>query len=104
MLGWNDGLQRQEDIFMGFNEVPRWYAIGEKPILLLYSYMTERLSQQQFKQRCTEHHQYVCTYVCMYVCIAITYGKGKDLPGKVANPVRDQLSSENDLFPVPVRA
>ena len=43
-------------------------------------------------------------YVCMYVCMAITYGKVKDQPGKVANPARGQLNRENELFPVPVRA
>ena len=31
-------------------------------------------------------------YVCMY---SHTYSKGKDQPGKVANPARDQLSREN---------
>ena len=30
----------------------------------------------------------------------ITYGKGKDQPGKVANPARGQLM-ENEYFPVP---
>ena len=33
--------------------------------------------------------------------MVITYGKGKDQPGKVANPARGQLNRENDfsLFP-----
>ena len=35
-------------------------------------------------------------YVCMYVCIIITYSKGKDQPGNVANPARDQLNRGND--------
>ena len=30
-------------------------------------------------------------YVCTYVCVVITYSKGKDQPGKVANPARGQL-------------
>ena len=30
--------------------------------------------------------------------------KGKDQPGRVANPVRGQLNRENEFFPVPVRA
>ena len=40
----------------------------------------------------------------MYVCIVITYSKGKDQPGKVANPARGQLNRENEYFFVPVRA
>ena len=40
----------------------------------------------------------------MYACMAITYSKGKDQPGKVANPARGQLNRENYFFPVPVRA
>ena len=40
----------------------------------------------------------------MYVCMVITYNKGKDRPGKVANPARGQLNRENAYFPVPVRA
>ena len=27
-------------------------------------------------------------YVCMYVCMVIPCSKGKDQPGKVANPAR----------------
>ena len=33
-----------------------------------------------------------------------TYTKGKDQPGKVANPSRGQLNRENEYFPVPVDA
>ena len=36
--------------------------------------------------------------------MAITYSKGKDQPGKVANPARGQLNMENEHFPVHVRA
>ena len=36
--------------------------------------------------------------------MAITYSKGKEQPGKVANPARGQLNRENEYFPVPVRA
>ena len=39
--------------------------------------------------------------------MVITYtvrSKGKDQPGKVANPARGQRNRENDVFPVPVRA
>ena len=39
-----------------------------------------------------------------YECMVITYSKGKDQPGKVANPVRGYLNRENESFPVPVRA
>ena len=45
--------------------------------------------------------------VWMYLCTVIiitTYSKGKDQPGKVANPARGQLNRENEYFPVPVRA
>ena len=38
----------------------------------------------------------------MFVCMVITYSKGKDQPGKVANPARGQLNRENELFPFPV--
>ena len=31
----------------------------------------------------------------MYVCMVIIYSKGKDHPGKVANPARGQLNREN---------
>ena len=37
----------------------------------------------------------------MYVCMIITYRKGKDQPGKVANPARGQLNRENNLFLCP---
>ena len=38
-----------------------------------------------------------------YGCMVITCSKGKDQPGKVANPARGQLNRENYFFPVPVR-
>ena len=40
------------------------------------------------------------------VCMAITYNskKSKDQPVEVVNPARGQLNSENEYFPVPVRA
>ena len=36
--------------------------------------------------------------------MVITYSKGKDQLGKVANPARGQLNRENEYFPVHVRA
>ena len=36
--------------------------------------------------------------------MVITYSKGKDQPGKVANPARGQLNRESVFPPVPVRA
>ena len=39
----------------------------------------------------------------LYVCMVITYSKGKDQPGKVANPTCGQLNREHDFFPGPVR-
>ena len=33
--------------------------------------------------------------------MVITYSKGKDQPGKVANPARGQLNMKNDFFPCP---
>ena len=39
----------------------------------------------------------------VYVCMLITYSKGKDQPGKVANLARGQLTRENELLPVSVR-
>ena len=44
------------------------------------------------------------SYVCMYICAVIKFSKGKDQPGKIANPARGQLKRENMFFPVPVRA
>ena len=38
------------------------------------------------------------------VCMVIAYSKGKDQPGKVANPARGQLNRENVFFPVLIRA
>ena len=41
-------------------------------------------------------------YVCIYVCVAITYSKGKDQPGKAANPVRGRSAEQGELiFPCP---
>ena len=34
--------------------------------------------------------------------MVITYSKGKDQPGKIANPAHGQLYRENEFFPVPV--
>ena len=41
-------------------------------------------------------HWHICvtTAVCMYICIVVTYSKGKDQQGKVANPVRGQLAEK----------
>ena len=40
-----------------------------------------------------------------YACMVITYSKGVDRPGKVANPARGQLNrEENEHFSVRVRA
>ena len=52
------------------------------------------------------NRQYVCIYVCMcvYVCMVITHRNSEDQPGMVADSARGQLNSENDFFPVPVRA
>ena len=36
--------------------------------------------------------------------MVITCCKGKDQPGKVANPARGQLNRENEYFSVPVHA
>ena len=36
--------------------------------------------------------------------MVITYSKGKDHPGKVANPARGQLNRENEYSYVPVCA
>ena len=42
---------------------------------------------------------------CLYVCImyGITYSKGKNQTGKVANPARGQLKGEKKYFLAPVR-
>ena len=49
-------------------------------------------------------YKYSFILQCMYVCMVITYSKGKNQPGKVANPARGQLNRENKLFLVSVRA
>ena len=51
-----------------------------------------------------EENTHTHTGISMYVCMVITYSKGKDQPGKVANPASGQLNRENDFFPVPARA
>ena len=53
---------------------------------------------------CTHHHRITVVLYCMYVCMVTTYSKVRDQPGKVANPSRGQLNTENEHFPVPVRA
>ena len=40
----------------------------------------------------------------VYTCMIITYSKGKDQPGKVANPARGQLNRENAFFLASFRA
>ena len=37
------------------------------------------------------------TILSKYACMVITYRKGKDQPGKVANPARGQLNKKNDF-------
>ena len=60
-------------------------AAQRRPIIGNYFYL---MVQQYLSQG-----WHVCMVItCMYQ------------PGKVANPVRGQLSRENKLFPVPVRA
>ena len=76
-------------------------------LLRYYSSLKKNLNAS----RCSEHppvrgeNDHVTVYDCMQLKqLAITYSKGKDQPGKVANPARGQLNRENDFFPVPVRA
>ena len=54
----------------------------------------------------------LCMYVCVCfgggggghtLCMVVTYSKGKDQPGKIANPARGQLDRENEYLRVPVR-
>ena len=44
------------------------------------------------RARFTAVYAYVCNYSGMYVCMVITYSKGKNQPGKVANPACGQLA------------
>ena len=37
-------------------------------------------------------HICVTAAVCMYICMVILCSKGKDQPGKVANPARGKLA------------
>ena len=50
--------------------------------------------------RFTAVYTCMCDYngVCMYMCMVITYSKGKDQPGKVANPARGQLAKQGNLI------
>ena len=41
---------------------------------------------------------YSGTYVCMYIRMVTTYSKGKDQPGKAANPARGQLAEQGKLI------
>ena len=74
------------------------FTIDTNTILLLYIFVLY----------CSCVYVFVC--VCIYVfsnwcvCMVITYSKGKDQPGKVANPARGQLNRENEYLPVPARA
>ena len=45
-------------------------------------------------------YMYICVTaaVRMYICIAITYSRGEDQPGKVANPARGQLADQGKLI------
>ena len=43
-------------------------------------------------------------YKDVIVCVIITYSKGKDQPGKVADRALGQLNKENEYFLVPVHA
>ena len=42
----------------------------------------------------TAVYAYMCDYSGMYICMVITYGKGNDQPGKIANPARGQLAEQ----------
>ena len=46
--------------------------------------------------RAVYKYTYMCDYsgiyVCRYTCMVITYSKGKDQPGKVADPARGQIA------------
>ena len=50
-------------------------------VILCHSYVCMYVCMYVF----IKLHITVCMYVCMYVCMVITYSKGEDQPGKVAN-------------------
>ena len=62
-----------------------------------FKYHVEVLSLQPMKQ-------YIITTTLFDDGHHIIYSKGKDQPGKVANPARGHLNKKNEFLPVPVRA
>ena len=54
----------------------------------------------QLNKKCELLPDIVWLTVCYYVSIVITYCKGNDKPGKVANPAPCQLNGKNAFFPV----
>ena len=64
-----------------------------------HDFRTSRCAAYLLDHSGDERRIYVST-----VCMVITYSKGMDRPGKVANPARGQLNRENDFLPVLVRA
>ena len=53
---------------------------------------------------CPRYNRHFYSLAAIYLCLFITNSKGKDQPGKVANPTCGQLNRDNAFFPVPVRA
>ena len=65
------------------------------------------LKKIQNAPRPSEHTPVMLCHIMschVVLCMVITYSKGMDQPGKVANPAGGQLNRGNYCFPVPVRA
>ena len=65
--------------------------------------MQNRLKCQGLKDVCKNAESEQCTRtrvpLAVYVCMVITYSKGMDQAGKVANPARSQLNMNISLSP-----
>ena len=87
-------------------------AIGNKhfssTVQTVWSIRTpERFSKKNINaSKLSEHPPTFFIDVCMLYShqILLVWCKGKDHPGKVANPARGQLNRENEYFRVPARA
>ena len=68
------------------------------------AFVFPQFSLIRFHGKTIATNEFLLGVLYMYVCMVITCSKGKDQPGKVANPACGQLNCENDFFSVPVRA
>ena len=67
-------------------------------LYLLIYHVYFLFGDKYIRARFTAVYACMCDYsgmdVYIYICMVITYSKGKDQPGKVANPTRGQLAEQ----------